>query len=448
MKSLKIQLLTYVLSVFTLALILLFIVSYNETVHEIEEVFDAELAQTARMISQLTLANIDSKGLDLTTGSLGQGAEHKYEKHVSYQVWYKNALVLRSDSAPDQPLSTGSGYSNININGKQWRVFALYPESSPYRIYTAEDNRARDELAWEIVIESLEVYFWSLPALAILIFMTVNRGLRSLDRLSGEMREQNINQLEPLNRDQVPREVLPLVNAINELLARLESAMQRERRFTSDASHELRTPLSGIKLHAQLAMKATSDSEREHSLQQIISAVDQSSRLAEQLLTLSRIEPGGPDISAPSVNVSTICQRVIDEITGTPNGKGANINLHQPAEEPIEIEADEGLLHNIFRNLIDNAVRYSGEDARVDIEITKTDGYVEINIQDNGPGVPASQINNLTERFYRIAGQEIPGCGLGLAIVSEAVNRLNGNLRMQNRTDHGEGFKVIVQLPA
>ncbi len=194
MKSLKLQLLTSVLSVFMLALTLLLIVSYNETRHEIEEVFDAELAQTARMISQLTLANIDSKGLEIKVRPTIH-AGHKYEKHVSYQVWYQNALVLRSDSAPDTSLANTSGYSDVSIGDLKWRVFALYPESSAYRIYTAEDNKARDELAWEIIIESLEVYFWSLPALAILIFITISRGLASLEVLSEDVRKQNINQL-------------------------------------------------------------------------------------------------------------------------------------------------------------------------------------------------------------------------------------------------------------
>jgi len=447
MKSLKLQLLTSVLSVFMLALILLLIASYNETSHEIEEVFDAELAQTARMISQLTLANIDSKGLDIKIHPATHTG-HKYEKHVSYQVWYENALLLRSDSAPDTPLANTSGYSDVSINGLKWRVFALYPESSAYRIYTAEDNKARDELAWEIVIESLEVYLWSLPILAILVFITISRGLASLERLSEDVRAQDIRQLKSLHKDNVPKEVAPLINAINELLNRLESAMQRERRFTSDASHELRTPLSGIKLHAQLAMKADSDHEREHALQQIITAVDQSSRLAEQLLILNRIEPEANREASASIGLRQLCQKIVAEITNSMDFNTAVINVAEHENNGvILIDSNENLLRIIIRNLLDNAVRYADTDAVVQINISSHATGVEITIEDNGPGVPAAQICNLTERFYRAASQDIPGCGLGLAIVAEAVERLQGTLTLENKSGAEMGFRAIVKLP-
>ena len=150
MKSIRIKLLISVLGVFITALSVLTVLTYHETSHEIEEVFDAELVQTARMISQLALANIDSKGLDVTVLESDQHREHKYEKHISYQVWYRNTLVLRSASAPlDRAMASTAGYSDTNIGDKLWRVFALYPESSAYRIYTAEDHIAREELTWE-----------------------------------------------------------------------------------------------------------------------------------------------------------------------------------------------------------------------------------------------------------------------------------------------------------
>jgi len=446
-KSLKLQLLGRVLSVFMLALILLLIVSYNETGHEIEEVFDAELAQTARMISQLTLANIDSKGLEIKI-SPATHAGHKYEKHVSYQVWHEDTLLLRSDSAPQTPLANTPGYSDVGIDGRKWRVFALYPESSAYRIYTAEDNKARDELAWEIVIESLEVYFWSLPVLAILIFITINKGLASLERLSEDVRKQDINQLKPLHKDKIPKEVAPLVNAINELLGRLESAIQRERRFTSDASHELKTPLSGMKLHAQLAMKAGSDLERQHALQQIIAAVDQSSKLAEQLLTLSRMQPRAEHTEITTIDLRQLCQQIIAEVSHSAAIENKSILLSGSHDkDKVLIDANENMLRSIIRNLVDNAVRYSGDDASVTVDISRKAADIVISVEDNGPGVPAGQLNKLTERFYRAAGQNIPGCGLGLAIVAEAVARMGGELTLENKRGNECGFRATVKFP-
>ena len=231
MKSLRLQLLIRILGVIVAALTILTFFSYYETSHEIEEVFDAELAQTARMISQMTLANIDSKGedghIELPPEPLNSG--HKYEKHISYQIWYRNALVLHSDSAPNEPIATAPGYHDIELGGRNWRVFGLHPKGTNYRIYTAEDKVARDELSVEMLVESLSIFFWSLPVLGILIYLTISRGLVSLERLSSEVRARDINQLQPLDQTHVPHEVLPLIDALNALLARLDAAMSRER---------------------------------------------------------------------------------------------------------------------------------------------------------------------------------------------------------------------------
>jgi two-component system sensor histidine kinase QseC len=446
-KSIRIKLLISVLGVFVTALSILTLLTYHETSHEIEEVFDAELVQTARMINQLALANIDSKGEDIAIPESDQHQGHKYEKHISYQVWFHNTLVLRSESAPlDRAMATTAGYSDNSINDKLWRVFALYPESSPYRIYTAEDHSARDELTWEIVIESLGVYFWSLPILGIIFYFILSNGLTSLKRISEDVSLRDVNRLKPLNKDEVPSEILPLVTALNELLAKLDIAILKERRFTSDASHELRTPLSGIKLHAQLALQASNSEDRDHALQQIISAVDNSTHLVEQMLTLTRLDPANPDLPVDTIELQTLCDTLIDEMQKAVQANHQRIiRDFQPAD--IQIDSNRDLLYTLLRNLLENAIQHAGDSAEIIVGVHSDNDTITVTVEDNGPGIPETQQELVTQRFYRLADQEVAGCGLGLSIATEAATRLGAELQLSNRADNKRGLLATVKLP-
>jgi two-component system sensor histidine kinase QseC len=435
------------LSVFVIALLLLTLLIYKGASHEIEEIFDAELAQTARMISHLALSNIDSNGMEVTARKSIQHQGHRYEKHISYQVWYRNSLVLRSESAPaDQVMSSVPGFSDVDISGRKWRVFTLYPEDSDYRIYTGEDHKARDELTWEIVVESLEIFFWSIPILGILIYFTLSKGLITLKGLSEDVRLRDVNRLRPINSDDMPSEVLPLVNALNELLARLDKSIVKERRFTSDASHELRTPLSGIRLHAQLAIQSQDEAERNHALLQIIKAIDKSTYLIEQMLTLSRLDAVDFSLICEPVNLAQVCNELIEEMHNAITEREVKVFV-EAGLESANIDSNYSLLRTVMRNLLDNAIRHTGRNTEIRLGCVKTNEFVKVFIEDNGPGIPDDQLEKVTQRFYRLSGQDVNGCGLGLSIVLEATSRLDGELHLSNRTDKANGLRAEIVLP-
>ncbi len=446
--SLRRQVLARVLGTFLLALLGVLAVTYHRAQHEIEEVFDAELAQTAKLIGKLILANLDSKGDEGVVAEqiLLKRNLHKYEKNISYQVWLGDELVLRSASAPAKPLATGSGYQNVRVDGAEWRVLGVYPEGTDYSIYTAENNVARDELAWEYTIESWGILLWAIPLFALVIFFTVDRGLRPLQRLSGEVRRRDIDKLEPVDNRDVPRELLPLVNALNEMLSRLDEAIQREKQFTSDASHELRTPLAAIRLHTQLALKAKDMDGMKASLEKVMSSVDRSTYLVEQLLMLARLAPGNAAFPASEVELGDLCDTVNEEVAVLAREKGVVMErLHDDRLRPILV--NEQLLFTILRNLLDNAIRYSPDNGRVTCEITQTPAETVISIADEGPGIPPDQLESVTRRFVRLAGQEVQGCGLGLAIVSQAANCIGAEVVLENRGDAPSGLlaRVIVR---
>lgn len=446
MSSLKKQIVIGVLTPMVLGLGIFLYISYDSTLHEIEEVFDAELAQTAGLITKLALSKLDSKEQQVSDLQI-PAKGHKYEKRINYQVWYGDSLVLRSESAPQIPMSTQSGFSDVTIDNRKWRVFGLYPNDSPYQIYSGEDNNARDELSWEIALGSLSIFLWALPVLGIIIFFMVSRGLRSLDRISLEVRQQDIHNLSPVNVEQVPAEVAPLVQALNELLARLDAAMSRERRFTSNASHELRTPLSSIRLHAQLALKSDDVEDKQHSLKKVIQAVDQSTHLVEQLLLLSKLPTESQMGNAADIDLVELCGKVSRQLAGFAEDKKIQIEiLSTTHQNTLTIKSNEQLLHTILRNLMDNAIRYSPDNSSISCHVEKDGDLLVISIQDEGPGIPESQLSQVRQRFFRIAGQEIDGCGLGLSIVEQAARHIGAQFELSNRTDGHTGLIASIRI--
>lgn len=446
MGSLKKQIVAGVLTPLVAGLGVLLYVSYNSTLHEVEEIFDAELAQTAGLIAKLALSNEDGREEEVSNLQIN-GKGHKYEKHISYQVWHGDNLLLHSASAPRTPMANQPGFSEVIINSRQWRVFGLYPDNSPYIVYTGEDSRARDELSWRAVATSLGMFAWALPVLGIIIFFTVSRGLKSLDKISAEVRQQDINHLSPVDVEQVPTEVTPLVQALNELLARLDAAISRERRFTSNASHELRTPLSSIRLHAQLALKSDNIEDKQHSLRRVIKAVDQSSHLVEQLLLLSKLPAEGQVGNATDVDLAELCSKISMQLAESAEEKHIRINSIPAIQGEVPaIKSNEYLLHIMLRNLLDNAIRYSPDNSTINCSAIKDEDQLVISIQDEGPGIPDSQLSRVRQRFFRIAGQEIDGCGLGLSIVEQAAKHIGAQFELANRTDGHSGLIASIRI--
>ena len=448
MRSIRRQVLAWVLGFLVFTLLVMLLISYLKALHEIEEIFDAELAQTARLVGQLAMADVEGKGLPPTVSvPLDKSSKYKYEKFISYQVWHGDELVLKSSHAPEEALSTVAGFRDV-VNGKhRWRVFGLHIANSGYRVYTSEDTVVREELSWYFAVESLGVMFWAIPLFALIITVTVDRGLLPLRRLSAEVGNRDIHQLSPVVGSHIPKELVPLVNALNALLARLDAAITRERRFTADASHELRTPLSAIRLHSQLAMRAGSMEESRRSLEQLIHAVDQSTCMVEQLLSLARSSSDNEKFELEEIDLADLCQTLAELLSEITAEKGISIVHEYAASDLVRVSSNRYLLHTILRNLLDNAIRYSPPGSRVQCSIIQDGVEAVISIQDEGPGIPDDQLEQVQERFTRLAGQDIQGCGLGLSIVSQASESIAARLVLKNRADGQSGLIASIVLP-
>ncbi len=418
---------------------------YEKTLTEIEEIFDAELVQTAGMIADLSLWGLDNGSNQNTVRIYRHTLAHKYEKHIGFQVWKGDVLVLHSQDAPATPMADRPGYSTPVIDGKKWQVFGLYPVGTPFRIYTGEDNKARNELAEKILRPSLNLLLILLPLLLLIIYFLVKKGLSPLEQLSQQVRQQKATHLVPIRNTKVPEEVTPLVDALNGLLLRLDDAMENERRFTANASHELRTPLSSIRLHSQLALNAPSEEERQKSLQQIVQAVDQSTHLIKQLLVLGRLPAEVHNGDQRVCKVAELCKETLEQLQSLAAEK--KVDIQPRGNSAIEVKSNPHLLSIMLRNLLDNAVRYSPEGSVVQCRVEKSGNSAVITVEDEGPGIPESQLSEVRRRFVRLAGQEVEGCGLGLSIVSLAAEQLGIGFELANRQDGTSGLIARLTIP-
>ncbi len=444
MHSLRGRLLGRLLTLFLLAWALLAVLSYFAARHEIEELFDAELAQSARVLLNLVRHELEESEEDTATGVIGAGA-HPYEEKLAFQVWRADRLLLRSVNAPAEPMATAEAFSDQRIGAQQWRVFTLFDAPLGVRVSVGERDAVRDELIYDILGNTLLPVLLTLPLLVALIWSGVSVGLAPLARIGAEIARRTPQQLEPLATAGVPVEVRSLVEALNRLLARLEDALTSERRFTANAAHELRTPLAALRAQAQVAQRAGSDAERRHALERIVRGTDRATRLIEQMLTLARIDPQSLPVPQAPVDLSALAAEVLGELA--PQALARRIELALTDAPHAQVAGDAALLAVLLRNLVDNAIRYTPEGGHIEVALAPSAQAVELTVTDSGAGIPAAERARVFERFYRLADSaRVSGSGLGLSIVQRIADLHGARIALEDAP--GGGLRVRVRLPA
>ncbi|GAB4347405.1 MAG: ATP-binding protein [Gammaproteobacteria bacterium] len=440
--SLRLRLLLILLALFSLVWVLVTTASYFSAQHEIEELFDAQLAQYARTLQALTqheLEEDEHEQILLDNTFLG----HTYEKKVMFQVWNGDVLVLHSGSAPSQPISPQFGFSDRRFDGALWRVFALPGTAQAATIQVAERYDVRQELIDKISLQVLHPLFIALPVLAVVLWFAVGGGLRPLRRLTQEIGARSPAELQPVAEKGVPKEMTPLVSAINRLLEQLRRALESERRFTADAAHELRTPLAALKAQAQVAQAATQREERIQAIDSVVAGADRSARLVEQLLILARLDPEAADRERERIDLAALAASVVGEYA--PRAIAKNIDLGLEEEAFGIVPGLPEALRILLRNLVDNAVKYTPEGGRVDVAVRESGGEVVLSVTDSGPGISPELRKRVFDRFYRVLGSGEEGSGLGLSIVKRIVELHQGHIDFDSRWT--QGVKIVVHLP-
>lgn len=449
MISIRRRLLATLLALFTLAWALLGALSFVNAKHEIEEIFDAELAQSARVLMSLTLHELEEEqqGKDENLPEVVPDYKigHHYEKKIAFQVFQRDKLLLQSPSAPATMQHDVPGFSDQRIDSAVWRVFVLHERALDVRIVVAERDDLRDDLIHKIAWQTLVPIGVTLPLLAFLIWSGVGGGLAPLKRVAREIGARSHQQLAPLPETSVPVEVQPLTNALNDLLARLRQAFERERRFTADAAHELRTPLAGLKAQAQVALREGKDADRHEALTRIVQGVDRLTHLVAQLLTLARLDPDVVSTPSEEVDIAALATEVMSELAPVATDKDIALGLAEGSAGVVR--GQRAALGILLRNLVDNAVRYTPVNGEVEIAVQTGNDGVLLSVRDTGPGVPAAEQARIFDRFFRGEASSGEGCGLGLSIVKRIAELHQANVSL-HAPAIGSGLIVRVEFPA
>jgi signal transduction histidine kinase len=285
-----------------------------------------------------------------------------------------------------------------------------------------------------------------IPVLLVLLGLLIGYGLAPLGKLAQQIETRQADALTPVSLPRVPAEIAPVLDALNGLLGRLTSALERERRFTADAAHELRTPLAGLKVHAQNAARAGSPAERQASLDRMLVALDRTIHLAEQMLAYNRAAASAAPEHKP-VSLRQLAAEAIETLQPRIGARGLKVTVMcAPADATVEVQGDRQKLASLVGNLLDNAARYAPDGSAIDVVLREERSAVTLEVSDEGPGIPGELRARVFESYYRIPGSTGGGSGLGLAIVRE-VARAHG-ARVEIREGRGgKGTAVLVAFP-
>jgi two-component system sensor histidine kinase QseC len=278
------------------------------------------------------------------------------------------------------------------------------------------------------------------PLLLAAIYFSIRRGLKPLDDLAKEVLNRSPENMVPLENRATPHEALPLVAAINRLLFRLSGSLEHERRFTADAAHELRTPLAAVRIQTQVAALSENGEQRQHALSQALAGIDRATRILEQMLRLSRLDPMAQVPSPAKVNLAELLADVIAEFRDHTPASRIESDIEESA--PF-IVGDAELLRIALRNLIDNALRYSPPDTPIRISLRRQKTGLTISVADRGLGVDEAELPRLVERFYRGTTVTAEGSGLGLTLVNRIAELHDARLDLVNR--EGGGFEACLR---
>lgn len=400
---------------------------------EVERVLDARLMEAGRMVSSLIVSqDITADPAQSIVADLPAPAHSTYERQLSCQIWsLQGTLLGRSDGAPDEELAQHQdGFSQTVIEGETWRVYAITNTELGVRVLVGDSMQIRDGLVNDVIRGLLLPALLILPVLAILIWFSVRRGLEPLRKIAGDLEAREAADLSPIEDVKTASEIVPVLQSLNRLFARVASLRERERNFTAFAAHELRTPLAGLKTQAQVALASNDGAVRDQALRQIVLGVDRTGRLVRQLLDMSAIEALDQVERRERIQPGAILRSLAEELADP--ARNVTVEIARDLDV-LTLEIEPELFTLAARNLIENAVNHSPPDSVVRCRSAgKSDGGCIV-IEDDGPGIPEDELPRITERFFRGRHKGAIGSGLGLAIVELALGRSGCRLRLYNR---------------
>lgn len=399
---------------------------FQEAQRNSRELFDESLRETAYLLLTVVEHEMSEEGAEYAGDLIDEA--YPSTRDLRFQIWDRDGrLIYRSAGTQAEPLADESvGYAWIAFEGESLRTYAVWNQAHSLQIQIAEPLSYRER----VVERSLSRLAWFaavlLPSSAFMVWWIVKRSFVPIAWISHSVAARRAENLHDVDSAAAPREVQPLLDALNRLLGRVRQQVEYERRFTADAAHELRTPLAAIRAHAQVLLAARNTTEAGEAANDIIEGVDRSRRLVDQLLLLARLEQR-PLSGYVTVSLTSL-------IAG-------QVAAHRALAEKLNIEliadtaaasviGNADALDMMLRNLIDNALRYTPAGGTVRVSCRSDERGAVLEVSDSGMGIPPEERARVFERFYRIAGSPQYGSGLGLSIVQRVAEQHGAQLEV------------------
>lgn len=463
-KSLKRGLAVWLVGVLSALLVVDAWFSYRDALGAANQAYDRSLSASLKGIAERIYATESEVVVDIPYSAL-ELFEAGSSDRVFYSVAYEGGEPITGyDGLPLPPKlqpNVAVFYDGV-YKGQALRLGAMlkplyrteFPR--PVIVVLGETTNSRHE-----VVQSL--FFGEVGRKALLIvvalavaLLATRRAVKPIERLGGAIRSRLDDDLTPIEADEVPREVAPLVFAINQHMGRINKMVEARRRFIADAAHQLRTPLAVLNTQAEYALRQHDEAAMRPAVEAFHKSLGSAIRLTNQLLSLSRAEPvNGLAMSPQPVDLSALAGEMVVELLPLAARKHIDLGVEGMAGErgaTAIVSGQAVLLRELIANLIDNAIRYTPEGGLVTVGVARKEigeaAFVVLTVSDNGPGIPEAERERVFLRFFRLddAGDH-QGSGLGLSIVREIVHGHAGEITLGDGPD-GRGLRVEVRLPA
>lgn len=409
-------------------------VAWFQVRKEVNQMFDAQQILFAERLASSDLRNI----------LIGHHREFKRppfkkarfdDDALAFAIFTSDGEIVLSDGENGENFvfAPKKGFSQSRIRGDddEWRIFWLPVAGGRLMIAVGQEQEYRDDLINQMVFGQMWIWFASLPFLLAALGLIIRKELRGLKQIGEQVAQRTPDDTSLLKTDNLPSEVLPLIQSLNQFFDRTSTMLLRERRFTSDAAHELRSPLAALRIQTEVAQIAGEDSIlREQALDNLTKGIDRATQLVEQLLTLSRLDNLKELDNLQEIHWEQLIPSLIGELYFHAEKRQIDIQFEEDGIPPTK-KGQPLLLSLMLRNLIDNAIRYCPEGSRIKVQLKKH----KISVEDNGGGVEEADLAKLGQRFYRPAGQNEKGSGLGLSITHRIAELHHYKVRLKNTTD-------------
>ncbi len=444
MKSLERYLLAWILGALCIGSIALAAFSYIFALDEINEAFDADLTNVAKVI-----AGLQRNSPVVRDTSAKPPADPDDESEILVVLYTLDGQRLHSsDPKISLPFTTTEGLVTKRVGSEDWIIYTDVQGDSVGQ--AAQRVSSRQLMAAEAARKMVGPLIILIFFIAALFIFALRRGLRPLDRAAVNLADRSARSLNPIPEHEVPQEMKPLVHSINDLLGRLDKSFSAQRHFLASAAHQLRTPITAIRLQLQLLQKSPSPQASHESISELAHGIDRLQHIVEQLLDVARTEPGADRVEIKPMALDELVRQAVGARHRMALDK--QIDLGAVGNREVRINGDADQLRLLVENLLDNSLRYAPTGSIVDAITEKTsDGRAVLRVTDNGPGMPASERATVFEKFNRGADElgvaaDIRGKGLGFVIVKAVAHRHGAQLSL-HENPQGRGLEVRVTFP-